>query len=178
VGPDNVVMDNELVVRAAAWGDLESVAEIYAHYVEHSVVTFDLVPPTAEAWRLRLAELEGAGWPFLVGVVGDEVVGFGYVAPWRSRPAYRHTVENSIYLAPDRTGRGFGGRLLDELLLAAAASGAREVVAMVTDSGSAASMALHRRAGFDLVGRLREVGYKHDRWIDVNILQASLHGPS
>ena len=167
-------MPDEFVVRDAALGDLGSVAEIYAHYVEHSVATFDLEVPGIDAWRDRLAELRAMGWPFLVGMLGERVVGYGYVAPWRTRPAYRHTVESSIYLAPDVRGGGHGRRLLDQLLVAAARNGAHEVVAMVTESGNEASIRVHRAAGFRFVGRLREVGYKHGRWIDVNILQAGL----
>ncbi len=163
------------MVRAADGADMAAVAGIYAHYVEHTVVTFELDPPSVDAWRQRLAELNAAGWPFLVGALEERVIGYGYVAPWRSRPAYRHTVEDSVYLDQRCTGRGHGRRLLDQILLAAAANGAREVIAMIADSGSPSSVALHRSVGFTDVGRLQTVGHKHGCWIDVELLQASLH---
>lgn len=168
-------MSEDLVVRPAKAMDMPSVAAVFAYYVRHTAITFELDPPSIDAWRQRLAELDTAGWPFLVGVLDDHVIGYGYVGPWRSKPAYRHTVENSVYLEPGHVGRGHGRRLLARLLLAAAAAGAREVVAVIADSGSDASIALHRTVGFADVGRLRAVGYKHGRWIDIHLLQKSLH---
>jgi L-amino acid N-acyltransferase YncA len=111
-----------------------------------------------------------------VATLDDEVAGYAYCAPWKARPAYRQTVEDSIYLAPDALGRGLGGRLLDALLTACAEADVREVIAVVADGGaeSQASLALHRGRGFVEVGRLRSVGYKHDRWLDTVLLQCSL----
>jgi L-amino acid N-acyltransferase YncA len=117
-----------------------------------------------------------AGLPFLVATLDDDVAGYAYCGPWKTRPAYRQTVEDSIYLAPDALGRGLGGRLLDALLTACAEADIREVIAVVADGGaeSQASLALHRGRGFAEVGRLRSVGYKHDRWLDTVLLQCSL----
>lgn len=180
-----------MTIRPAVPADMADVARIFAHYVTTSTATFELTPPTAEAWAEKLAAIAAAGWPFLVvtgdtvpsdgvpsdGVTGDvpeAVVGFAYVSAWRPRPAYAQTVEDTIYLAPDAVGRGLGARLLARLLDDAAAAGAREVVAVIADADSTASLALHRRAGFAEAGRLERVGHKFDRWLGTTLLQRSL----
>lgn len=170
-----------MTIRPSTPADMADVARIFAHYVTTSTATFELTPPTAEAWTEKLAAIAGAGWPFLVvtddDVTGDApevVVGFAYVSAWRPRPAYDQTVEDTIYLAPDAVGRGLGARLLARLLDDAAAAGAREVVAVIADADSPASLALHRRAGFTEAGRLERVGHKFDRWLGTTLLQRSL----
>ncbi|XVQ09454.1 N-acetyltransferase family protein [Spirillospora sp. CA-255316] len=164
----------ETGIRPAAPADLEAVAEIFAHYVLHTTITFEQTPPTLARWRERLAALDGDGLPFLVADVGGEVAGYAYAAPWRPKPAYRHTVEDSIYLAPARTGRGLGGALLDALLAGCARAGVRQVIAVIADTGTDASAALHGRHGFVHAGRLTGVGYKHGRWIDTVLMQRTL----
>jgi L-amino acid N-acyltransferase YncA len=166
----------QLSVRPATSEDMPAVAEIFAHYVERTVVTFELEAPTVESWRATLRALQSAGWPFVVGVVDAEIVGYAHVAPWRTKPAYRHTVENSVYLAPAHIGRGHGRALLDEVVARSADAGARQVIAVIADGDgdSSASTALHHAAGFTRVGCLRDVGFKHNRWIDVVLMQASL----
>lgn len=162
------------LIRAAAPEDLGAVAAVYGHYVEHSVATFDVEVPGTDFWTAKHRDLLAAGWPFLVAEEDGEVVGFAYVAPFRAKPAYRHTVEDTIYLAPGRTSRGAGRLLLAELLERAAAAGARQVIAVIADSGDGASVALHRALGFADAGRLRAVGHKHGRWIDTVLMQAAL----
>ena len=164
-----------LDLRAATPGDVPAVARVYDHYVATSTATFELEPPGEEPWRVKLDAVTAAGWPFLVATLDGQVVGFAYVAPWRPRPAYAHTVEDTIYLDPAATGRGVGGRLLAAVLEQAATAGAREVVAVVADGDTAASLALHRRAGFEVAGRLERVGRKFDRWLGTTLLQLSLH---
>ncbi|MBE1585354.1 GNAT family N-acetyltransferase [Nonomuraea angiospora] len=164
----------EAVIRPAVLADLEAVAEIYAYYVSHTVITFEQTPPTVAEWRLRLDDLAGRGLPFLVADLDGEVAGYAYAGPWRPKPAYRHTVEDSIYLAPDRTGRGLGGVLLDALLPRCAQAGMRQMIAVIADTGNAASTALHKRFGFAHAGRLNGVGYKHGRWIDTDLMQRAL----
>lgn len=160
-------------IRAAEPGDLAAVAEIYAHYVAHSVATFELEPPTESTWRSRLDWCARRGVPFLV--TGDrEIAGYAYCAPWKERPAYDRTVEDSIYLAPWATGRGIGRPLLAELVRRAEHAGVREMLAVIADSGEGASVALHKRCGFTEAGRLTGVGHKHDRWVDTVLLQRSL----
>lgn len=161
-------------IRPATAEDAAALAAIYAHYVEHSVATFDLEAPDVTWWTAKLADLAAAGWPFLVAEDDEGVAGFAYVAPWRIKPAYRQTVEDTIYLAPGRTGRGTGRALLGALLDAARAVGVRQVVAVVTDSGDPSSLRLHEALSFVPAGRLRAVGMKHGRWLDTLLLQADL----
>jgi phosphinothricin acetyltransferase len=166
------------VVRPAAPADADQVAAIFAHYVTTSVATFEEVPPTAADWRRRLGALAAANLPFLVAEerVGT-VCGFAYASPWRPKPAYRHTVEDTVYLSPGHTGRGLGSALLSGLLAGCTDAGTRQVIAVIADTGSDASAALHRRFGFTEAGRLSGVGRKHGRWIDTVLMQRTL-GPA
>ncbi|PKW12331.1 phosphinothricin acetyltransferase [Streptomyces sp. 1222.5] len=169
----------ESVIRPAVPADLSAVAEIFTHYVRHTVITFEETPPPVAAWHQRLDDLTAQGLPFLVAELSGEVVGYAYAAPWRPKPAYRHTVENSIFLAPRRTGQGLGGALLEALLTACARTHVRQMIAVIADAGTDASVTLHRRFGFADVGRLAAVGYKHDRWIDTVLMQRTLgHTPA
>jgi phosphinothricin acetyltransferase len=163
-----------MTIRSATPADLDAVAEIYGHYVEHSVATFDTTPLTVDQWRDKLADLTERGLPFLVADEGAGPVGFAYAGPWRPKPAYRHTVEDTIYLAPGYTGKGLGLALLDAVLAACVAAGVRQVVAVIADTGSDASAVLHRRLGFTDAGRLAGVGRKHGRWVDTLLMQRDL----
>jgi phosphinothricin acetyltransferase len=167
-------MPSAPVVCPAAPADLEAVAGIFAHYVTSGVTTFEEIPPTVTDWRQRLDDLSTQGLPFLLAKVGEEIVGYAYASPWRPKPAYRHTVEDSVYLAAGWTGRGLGRALLAALLAECERAGARQVVAVIADTGSDASAALHRRLGFTHVGRLTGVGHKHGRWIDTVLMQRPL----
>jgi L-amino acid N-acyltransferase YncA len=193
------------VVRAAVPADAGPVAAIFAHYVATSVATFEEVAPTAADWRQRFGELAARNLPFLVaedgvaedgvaedgvagtgvaedGVAGGggSVCGFAYASPWRPKSAYRHTVEDTVYLSPGCTGRGIGSALLGTLLAGCAAAGARQVIAVIADTGSDASAALHRRFGFTQAGLLSGVGRKHGLWIDTLLMQKELEsrGPT
>jgi L-amino acid N-acyltransferase YncA len=167
-----VILD-DAVIGPADSADLGRIAEIFAHYVTYSVVTFETVPPTVADWQARLDGLAELGLPFLVARTGGEVAGYAYASPWRPKPAYRHTVEDTVYLAPGATGRGLGRRLLAELLARAGQAGARQMVAVIADAGadSEASIALHRALGFAHAYRLTAVGHKHGRWIDTVLMQ-------
>jgi phosphinothricin acetyltransferase len=164
----------EARIRPATVDDLGRVAGIFAHYVAAGVATFEERPPTLEDWRSRLADLSIAGLPLLVADHGGGAVGYAYASPWRPRPAYRHTVEDSVYLSPEWTGRGLGRRLLEALLAECARAGVRQVIAVIADTGDPASAALHRSCGFREAGRLTAVGYKHGRWIDTLLMQRDL----
>lgn len=139
-----------------------------------TVITFDVTPPGADDWRRKLGGLAGRGLPFLVADVSGEVAGYAYAGPWKTRPAYRHTVEDSICLAPGWRGHGLGRALLDALLAACAGAGVRQVIAVIADGGDGASVVLHGRAGFTEAGRLTGVGSKHGRWIDTLLMQRDL----
>jgi L-amino acid N-acyltransferase YncA len=181
------------VIRAAGPADLDAVAAIYAHYVTTSVATFEEVPPTPADWRLRFDDLAGRRLPFLVvedgvveagvaeaGVAEDGVAeaggvrGYAYAGPWRPKPAYRYTVEDTVYVSPAHLRRGLGGALLGALLAACTDAGARQVIAVIVDAGDDASLALHRRFGFAQAGRLSGVGRKQGRWLDTVLMQREL----
>jgi L-amino acid N-acyltransferase YncA len=164
----------EKSVRTAGHGDLAATHEIYAHYVATSVATFELVAPDAGEWARRFDAIAEAGLPFVVAELDGRVAGYAYCSPWKTRPAYRQTAEDSIYVAPWAAGHGLGGALLDELLLRSSAAGVREILAVIADSGDPASLVLHQKRGFTEAGRLRAVGFKHDRWLDTVLLQRSL----
>jgi L-amino acid N-acyltransferase YncA len=164
------------VIRPAEPGDLDAVAAIFSHYVTTSVITFEVTPPTAEDWRRTRDDLAARGLPFVVCECGGRVAGYAYAAPWRTKPAYRHTVESTVYLAPDRTGRGLGRRLLRALQQRCELAGVEQMIAVIADSGDpvTASVALHRACGFTDAGRLRNVGRKHGRLIDTLLMQHDL----
>jgi L-amino acid N-acyltransferase YncA len=162
-----------LLVRQATAADLSTVAEIFGWYAAHSVATFEEAPRPVAQWRELHDRLAALGLPFLVADADGEVAGYAYAAPWRQQPAYRHTVEDSIFIAPGMAGRGAGRELLGRLLPGAVAAGARQVIAVIADTGDPASVRLHERFGFQPAGRLTGVGYKHGRWIDTLLMQYS-----
>ncbi|MCP2098848.1 MULTISPECIES: GNAT family N-acetyltransferase [Actinosynnema] len=163
-----------VTIRPSTAADVAVVAAVYAHYVEHGVATFDEVAPSEEDWAGKRADITGRGLPFLVAEVDGVVSGFAYAAPWRWKRAYRHTAEDTIYLAPGATGHGVGKALLGAVVEAAREAGVRQLIAVIADSGDGASAALHRRFGFGEAGVLRAVGFKHGRWIDTALWQLSL----
>jgi L-amino acid N-acyltransferase YncA len=163
-----------VTVRPTAADDIAAISDIYAHHVRTGVATFELTAPDLPEWLRRFEAVTSAGLPFLTATLDGQIVGYAYCAPWKSRPAYRHTVEDSVYVAPQAVGRGVGGHLLDALLAECARAGVREVIAVIVDADGAASAALHRNRGFIDAGRLRAVGFKHGRWLDTLLLQRSL----
>ncbi|AGZ41762.1 GNAT family N-acetyltransferase [Actinoplanes friuliensis] len=164
----------EMRIAEARGADVDRITEIYGHFVEHSLATFDEVAPSGDDWRHKLETVQARGLPFLVARAGDDVVGFAYAAPFRPKPAYRYTVEDTIYVAPGEGGRGAGRLLLTELIRRSAEAGMCRMIAVITDVGDPASAALHRRLGFSEAGRLTAVGFKHDRWIDTVLYQREL----
>lgn len=162
------------VLRSARAADMAAIQAIYARHVLEGCATFELEPPSIDEMRARHAALVADGHPFLVAERDGQVVGYAYAGPYRARPAYRHTVEDSIYLASYAAGQGLGARLLQALLDACERAGFRQVIAVIGDSANAASVAVHRRAGFVPVGTMRAVGWKHGRWVDTVLMQRSL----
>lgn len=173
-GSDGCVPDRPIVVRAASEADMAAVRVIYAHYVLHSLATFEETPPTLEDMLLRRRASVDLGLPYLVAEAREEILGFAYAAPYRPRPAYRFTVEDSVYVADGLGGRGIGSALLAELVAGCEGGSWRQMVAVVGDSDNSGSIALHRRFGFELAGTLRSVGFKNGRWVDTPILQRDL----
>lgn len=156
--------------------DIPVITDIYAHYAVETVATFDEKPLTAGQWRDKANALDERGLPFLVAEADGDVAGYAYAAPYRPKPAYRYTVEDSIYLAPGHTGRGLGRGLLEALIEACERTEARQMIAVIAATGGHASIALHRACGFAEVGRLTRVGFKHGRWIDTRLMQRNLDG--
>ncbi len=162
------------LVRPSADADLAAIAAIYGHAVVHGTASFELKPPDAsEMARRRAAILEG-GFPYLVAEIDGTVVAYAYAGPYRPRPAYRFSVEDSIYVAPDRQGAGVGRALLGALVEACTAAGFRQMVAVIGDSASLGSIRLHASLGFQPVGTLRATGWKHGRWLDGVLMQRAL----
>ena len=166
-------MNDELSIRDAHLDDAEAVAAIYAHHVLHGTATYDTDPPSPGAMREKIDQVLARGWPFLVADSSGEVVGYAYATQFRDRRAYAYAAENSIYVRPDRVGRGTGRRLLGELLARSEAAGFRQMVAVI-GGGEPASIALHAALGFEQAGRLAAVGWKAGRWLDSVYMQRAL----
>lgn len=163
-------------VRNATPADLPAVESIYAHAVTTGLASFEEVPPHIDELRRRYDDVVGRGLPYLAAEVSGRVVGYGYCAPYRTRPAYRYTLEDSVYVDKDFHGRGVGRALLTNLIERCEALGYRQIVAVIGDSGNAASIGLHTILGFVHAGTIRSCGYKHGRWVDSVIMQRAL-GP-
>ena len=165
---------SDFVIRPATEADLPAITEIYAEAVAVGTASFEVVPPDEAVMAARFTRLTAEGFPYVVAELGKKVLGYGYTGPYRDRPAYRHTVEDSIYLAVEARSQGIGGALLRRLIDEAAALGFRQMVAVIGDSANDASVRLHKAAGFELIGTLKDVGFKHGRWLDTVIMQRAL----
>ncbi|MDE3080121.1 MAG: N-acetyltransferase [Paracoccaceae bacterium] len=163
-------------VRDAQPSDMAAVQAIYAHHVLHGIATFEEISPSVEEMQSRRAAVLAAGLPYLVAEIGGQVLGYAYATAYRPRPAYRHTVEDSVYVAEGQGGRGIGAALLTALIARCEAGRWRQMVAVIGNSGNAGSIALHRRLGFREVGTLTSVGFKLGRWVDTVLMQRAL-GP-
>lgn len=168
-----------MLIRAAVEQDAPAIQAIYAHHVLHGLGSFDEEPTGLEDIARRMRELTASGMPWLVAEAeaAGAVTGYAYAAQFRPRPAYRYTVEDSVYVAPGATGGGVGRALLTALIGACEARDLRQMIAAIGDSGNLASIALHRSCGFERVGLYREVGFKHGRWLDVVLMQRALRQP-
>lgn len=163
-------------IRAAARADIPAITAIYAEAVLHGTATFELDPPDEAEMEARFLGLAGGGFPYLVAEEDGRVVGYAYAGAYRARPAYRHTVEDSVYLDRAVRGRGIGKALLGALLAEAKARGFRQMIAVIGDTRNAPSIGLHRTLGFRPVGSFAGVGWKHGRWLDTVLMQRPL-GP-
>ncbi|MDE0332008.1 MAG: GNAT family N-acetyltransferase [Nitrospinae bacterium] len=161
-------------VRDATEEDLHAIRNIYAHHVQHGQASFEEEPPDFDEMRRRFRAVRAKGLPWLVAEIDGVVRGYAYAAPYHHRPAYRHAVENSVYVEQGALRQGLGAALLDSLIDSCAQTGVRQMVAVIGDSTNAASIKLHERAGFRLAGALRSIGFKHGRWLDCVLMQRAL----
>ena len=168
-------MLSSVKIRPSVDADTAAIAAIYAHYVENTTSTFELVPPTLAELSRRRATILEHGFPYVVAVsVDQQILGYAYAGPHRLRPAYRFTVEDSIYIAHGSTRQGIGAMLLARLIEESIAAGKREMIAVISGSDNLASIRLHERCGFTQAGLLKNVGYKFETWIDTIFMQRSL----
>ena len=165
-----------MLIRALSLPDIAAVQAIYAHHVSHGLATFEEDPPDLDDVAGRVAAVQARGLPWLVAEEDGRVLGYAYASPFRPRTAYRFTVEDSVYVAPDAAGRGVGKALLDAVIAACEAMGLRQMIAVIGDSDNTASIGLHRACGFEFKTALTGVGYKFGRWVDVVWMQRSLNG--
>lgn len=162
------------IIRPSIDADLQQITDIYQHHVLHGTGTFEVLPPSLADMAARREDVLSKGLPYLVCVEADQVVGFAYCNWFKPRPAYRFSAEDSIYLSPLACGNGLGHALLAELSRQAQAAGVRKLIAVIGDSANAASIGVHRSAGFTDVGILKSCGWKFERWLDVVLMDRAL----
>ncbi len=165
---------SSLEIRPAASADLPAITDIYEHAVRFGTATFELAPPDLAEMTKRFDALVAGNFPYFVAALDGHVVGYAYAGPYRPRPAYRFTVENSIYLQPAIHGRGIGQKLLQRLIAECEGRGYRQVIAVIGDSANAASVGVHSRCGFEMIGTHPNVGFKFGRWLDTVMMQRPL----
>jgi phosphinothricin acetyltransferase len=165
---------SDLIVRASTEADMARCAEIYAHHVLHGTASFEIDPPDLAEMKKRRAAVLELGLPHLVAERAGRVVGYAYAGNWRPRPAYRFSVEDSIYIDKDAVGQGVGKALLPALIEQCTAAGKRQMVAVIGDSAQHPSIRLHAACGFEMVGTLRNIGFKFGRWLDSVLMQRAL----
>ena len=163
-------------VRPATPEDLPAIQSIYAHHVLHGLASFEETPPALDEIGRRFDDVRARELPCLAADFGGALIGYGYCAPYRSRSAYRYSLEDSIYVRHGSEGRGVGGALLGALITRSEALGYRQLIAVIGDSANAASINLHASFGFLRVGTLRSAGFKFGRWVDSVLMQKPL-GP-
>jgi phosphinothricin acetyltransferase len=163
-----------MLVRPASLQDLPAVQSIYAHHVLHGLASFEEVPPPLEEMQRRYRDVSGQGLPYLVAEDNGEVLGYGYCSLYRTRSAYRYTLEDSIYVKEGRQGKGIGKAILTELIARCEALNYRQMIAVIGDSANAGSIKLHASLGFVRAGMLRSSGFKFGRWVDSVYMQRPL----
>jgi L-amino acid N-acyltransferase YncA len=166
--------DPRLLVRDAAEADMTAAQRIYAHHVLHGLATFEETPPSFHALMARRVSVIAAGLPYLIAERDGEVVGYSYATEYHSRSGYRHTIEDSVYVAEGLGGQGIGSALLQALISRCETGPWRQMVAYIGNSANTASIRLHQRNGFRMVGTLGSVGFKLGRWVDVVLMQRPL----
>jgi phosphinothricin acetyltransferase len=164
----------KLAIRPSTEADISAITAIYAHAVLTGTASFELEAPSSEEMAQRRTALFAGGYPYLVATRDGVLVGYAYAGAYRARPAYRSTVEDSIYVDAAAQGQGIGRALLDALIRDSAVRGFRQMIAVIGDSASTGSIRLHESLGFRKVGTLECVGHKHGRWLDTVLMQRRL----
>lgn len=173
---NDTAASGEVTIRDAASDDMPFVQRIYAHHVLNSTATFEETPPTEQEMQLRRLAILEHGLPYLVALRGGRIAGYAYAGPYRSRPAYRYTIEDTIYLAHDITGQGIGRALLTALIERCEQGPWRQMIAVIAGNANQGSINVHRKLGFTHAGTQAATGYKFKQWIDVIFMQRALSG--
>ena len=163
-------------IRPAKISDIPAITRIYAHAVEHGTASFELEPPTEAEMAKRMQALLDGKFPYFIAEIDGKIAGYAYASLYRTRPAYRFTVEDSVYVAPDMHRRGVGKVLLEKLIEVCTAMGFRQMIAVIGDSDQAASIGVHKACGFEPAGNLKNIGWKFGKWLDTPLMQLAL-GP-
>ena len=164
----------KILVRDATEADMGIIQAIYAHHVLNGLATFEEVPPSVEQMLARRASVLEAGLPYLAAEIEGRIVGYSYATAYRPRPAYRYTIEDSVYVADGLGAQGIGTVLLRALIDRCETGPWRQMLAIIGDRSNSGSIALHRRLGFELIGTLRSVGFKLGQWVDTVLMQRAL----
>jgi phosphinothricin acetyltransferase len=164
----------EPIIRPSKAADVAAIAEIYGYHVLHGLASFELLAPSADEITKRRADVVGRNFPYLAAEVDGKVVGYAYASLYRARPAYRHTLEDSVYVHKDYLGRGIGKLLLNGLIDGCEKAGCRQLIAVIGDSDNRGSIRLHAACGFGQVGVLKAVGFKFGRWVDSVYMQRQI----
>jgi phosphinothricin acetyltransferase len=164
----------DVTIRPATPADIPTITRIYAHAVRNGTATFELEPPDEAEMTRRMMTLLDGHFPYLAAEIGGMLAGYAYAGLYRTRPAYRFTVEDSIYVDPDAQRRGVGRALLKRLIEECERQGFRQIIAVIGDSAQSASIEVHRALGFRHVGNLENVGFKFGRWLDTVLMQRDL----
>ena len=162
------------LIRPSKAADMAAIAEIYGYHVHNGLASFELLAPSIDEMTQRRADVISRNFPYLVAELDGRVVGYAYASLYRSRPAYRHTLEDSVYVHKDFVGRGVGRALLDALIEGCVKTGARQLITVIGDSANKGSIKLHAACGFKRTGTLKAVGFKFGQWVDSVIMQRTI----
>jgi len=170
-------LNSDLTIRLASTDDIASITQLYSAEVSNGIASFEDVPPTVDQMRQRYNDIVELGLPYLVACRNDNVIGYAYASRYRPRPAYRFTVENSIYIAPDYHGLGVGESLFAPLLAACEKAGKKQMIAAISlevDAQENASVRFHKKMGFRTIGTIEHAGFKFGRWLNTQLMQRAI----
>src|SRR6202047_3393196 len=170
----NTTLQSPLEIRPTTAADLPAITEIYQQAVLYGTATFELIPPDLAEMTRRFGVLMDGGFPYLVAALEGRVVGYAYAGAYRPRPAYRFTVENSVYFEPAIHSRGIGLQLMHRLIAESEARGYRQMIAVIGDSANAGSIGVHSKCGFQMIGTHPDVGFTFGRWVDTGVMRRAL----